>query len=686
MFHSHHSRSWSVNGLALVMLLAAGASAAPPRVWTWGPPLDDGTTDPSTLSACAPRFIQTVRVKVITGHPTLPIEIGMTGTQAATAVCELIQARGLQAGEVAIILQDFAKGDGAPDNPFRYSVSLTTNHADGLTACGPECLVADWWMTPWMSNGIAETRAWMEEFVARYQFLQAEAAGGGGGGLEKLPVPPIPNPSRFIFDNEFEVISGSNMEEVFRLMQLESRWYTEPIPGWFAQTPTGLTPLTMEEIYDQAGRPPYPSGAGQDDPPYLNWLNWYTGVTYQAIEGAMNAAAYSVIRQAWPECMSSDYRTSCRTDNVTDETLPPYIARRYYFETKPGHHAYWQGYSDMQSPITPLVWTRHLRPNESIYDSTLRIHRATFDSLLHSFGGQNPPIVPWFNVTVYLDQLLTTADRHHQRDLLALIRSKGVEELIAWSDGNIFMDSRFTWNNLSSVIAQVWLAAVTDVSVARGVSGSTSGPPQDLLRHADADPLTLLGDGGAGQQLEVVVGFSSCLNNPARLRVSLDSVEQVIGVPDPTGIPADAVTTQVSIRDWSAGGTTPTWHSIGFTRADACGKIEAFYVEDATSYIRPTDGRIEMRVAYSSSIGGIVSVKLDHIAAIELDPSPLVPKCRLADINHDDRLNINDIAAFTLAYDAQCLKADVNHDGVVDAQDTADFYEALTADPSCWSQ
>ncbi|MCA9296695.1 MAG: hypothetical protein KC983_09255, partial [Phycisphaerales bacterium] len=123
------------------------------RYWAWDKPLG--------IAAYTPQIIQMVRVQV---H-------FLTGREAADKVCDLIIDRRLKDDEVCILLQGFGEAGGDPrgkDYHIQGRTPLFLNWNDGLARGSTEY----WWNTPWMKNGLAQTGAWMDQFIARYESRQ----------------------------------------------------------------------------------------------------------------------------------------------------------------------------------------------------------------------------------------------------------------------------------------------------------------------------------------------------------------------------------------------------------------------------------------------------------------------------------------------------------------------------------
>ncbi|MEM9083841.1 MAG: hypothetical protein AAGB34_09605, partial [Planctomycetota bacterium] len=116
-----------------------------PQIWTWG-------TEPVDPEG---RFIRIVK-------PYLP-SAGMTGSDAADIACDTIVSRGLQEGEVTILIQNFGNrfGGGSTvrtdfsrhDNdavvyPNVYSISQSESR-----------------LSIYMANGIPQTLSWVNAFI-----------------------------------------------------------------------------------------------------------------------------------------------------------------------------------------------------------------------------------------------------------------------------------------------------------------------------------------------------------------------------------------------------------------------------------------------------------------------------------------------------------------------------------------
>jgi hypothetical protein len=388
-------------------------SAGAPRFWSWQEPLG--------MAARDPRIVKMVRVRT-----------NRSPEGVADAACAEIVRRRLRAGEVCICLQNFGMGDGGPERKGTGNPALFQNDGDALPAgtCDSP------WLTVWMSRGVAECRAWMDRFIARYALNQARE-------------PRIPDPFRFHFDSEGRIQPHRRRAAAmgaFDAMRRDPRWATEIIPGSGGRT--------LAALYAEAGAPAYradrPDGAES-----LAWVSWYARVANEAAEGAMNEAAYEPIRRAWRTCKSSNFGSSARFDG---QGAPPRLDRA---PRNPEVAFATNASADLQAPV--LYWTQpemQARLGGSVEEATLRRAEEIVDANVMSFGGPHDDVTPWIFMLGHRGEsrgrpLVVTAP--FMKAMLEMLRAKGVREFLLWSDAST-QEGPGNWNALVGIIDEVWAA------------------------------------------------------------------------------------------------------------------------------------------------------------------------------------------------------------------------------------
>ncbi|MFT3685404.1 MAG: hypothetical protein QM783_10830 [Phycisphaerales bacterium] len=316
-----------------VGMLAASASAQTfsyPRVWCFHEPLHsspdmdqyrtiisystayglhDPTTNPGYATVAASEIFGAVSTQVGLGHDDNAVLLYSVGT------------------------------DGMPKHDNQFGTGVTSLYAhddDAIENPGSAAVTLPFTWTPWKVNGIADTKAWMEDFVDEYKSLQSATVSS----------PYTPRPTRFFFDDEVMVI-GDNASDT----QLEAYWNLLKLDSRFCSTSTVLVPGTGQNLYtlwDNAGRPEFVEKTTGYDWKYKSgswcnqqWWNWWSGVCRASVAGAMDEAYYSVIRAKWtttadpgfggtgvvPLC--SDYDGSLRLDSVANAELGSRISNGF---------------------------------------------------------------------------------------------------------------------------------------------------------------------------------------------------------------------------------------------------------------------------------------------------------------------------------------------------------------------
>jgi len=378
--------------------------------WAWDTPLGQ--------AADTPHVIEMVRVSV---HY-------LDGRTAADEVCDIIRERRLRSGEICILLQGFGEGGGDPDGKkwhVKGQTPLFLHWEDGLAQHTTEY----WYYTPWCRRGIDVSRAWMQDFITRYKARQ-------------LADQSIPDPSRFHFDSEGGVrVTWRPFAalKAFDAMVNDPRWSGEVLPG---------VRKTMAQLYDEAGRPSYDPDQEWYRRPNHEWSIWYQGLGIEISDAAMNEAAYTLIRDAWPSARSSNYRTATTFDGVDGrfdtDGMNPWL--RYVHRS----------YADMQAPVCYRVVTTNTRERQPLNAAvSLDLFRDRVVDIMHSAGepdGRN--IVPWLeligNVRTVNGVEVVQSPLESWQEIHALGKM-GVREFIIWSNPSSGADVE-NWNALADIV------------------------------------------------------------------------------------------------------------------------------------------------------------------------------------------------------------------------------------------
>ncbi len=619
-------------------------------MWTWNDPPAPDNIDPLITSS--------VRVKVFVGAR------GMTGVEAADAVCNIIQQRQLTRGRVNIHLQDFGKGDGLPGSPYSDGVALVYQTDDALE----DQTVPMWWMTPYMNNGIAETSTWFGQFIDRYKVRQL------------VSPQSIPDPTRFHFDNEIYVTGCCSIDFVRNFHGvLNDPKATSPAWAIVGNDDGQGSPRTLAQLYSEYLADAVHGGLAPDPQACCihtveanrRWNLWYGRVCSQAVDKAMDLAVQGKIHAAWPGCLVSDYGQAS-LDGLTDPDLPPFSRRVVADPWQAG--AFWANnwgveFYDLQAPVFYPIHFDHRRPGESIFDASMRVHRHELESIIHSYGGGHAAeIVPWIllpgeamDVGWYVvdgpdpdsnpdpvPYFTTFADIHRT---MALLRSFDIGEYLLFNPGG---GTASQWRDFRDVLNQVWAFDPVSVTVTGGeiLSGDLAS-----LRHALWDRLSILMPAG-----ELTVTTQMALNlgspRPARLRVRIEAA-----------VDAGLAQLQVDIRDQTA---LNFWVPLGTVQLTS----ERLVVELASgpsASLFNIVGEADIRLRCLPTVFGAPQTL--HIDLIQLTGLPPCP----GDFNASGKLSVQDLFDYLAAYFSGEPRADFNDSGTISLQDLFDYLTAYFA-------
>jgi hypothetical protein len=430
---------------------------------------------------------------------------------------------------VCILLEGFGMG--------ARKYSLMCNPLDAITDSEDPNRVL-YYETPWMSNGIDEVQGWMQSFVNIYRTRQYSD-------------PNIPDPTRYSYDTEYDDgfsldpwTMSDNSWELWNAICADNRWSSEDLVGYG---------LTLSELYSannwSANTTPS-RNVDWADPVNQEWSKWWEGIAYGMLDAAMNEAAYVAIHSTWPLCSCTNYMSSMSTDGQGS----PLRERIYIGSVGTWFHSHWQGSSDLQAPYLYGVSQTHCQGNESPEEATLRVARTNIENCLTSFGGMDPStITPWIGLPGWT-WLSATLDKDDVRQMMAMLRSKGIREMFVYEDENSDPNSASTsWNQFDSIVDQVW---GTDIASGDVISGNHGAITTDLSEVEFSDNwdlnITAVNDGTKWKTItELYVDPEDPNALPERLRVHLEAKV--------ANASAD-VTAKITIRKTTGGGS---WEQIG---------------------------------------------------------------------------------------------------------------------------
>lgn len=645
--------------IAALVLAGAVIAGDPPTIWTWKEPLGDAE-DMSNAVPLTKGWIPSV------------IDYNEVPEVLARQVHETIVEAGLSEGQVAILLQYF--GHGTDPNAFPpwqlngknykpLAPALTWHPADALTwdpnnNWDPNSV--EYWKTPWMDwginagapddpnnpSGIWGAEEWMKRFICEYEKIREGDPNDPNNypGDSNLPIP-----SRFHFDTESHIGWGDSWTMEHWQALMEDPRYDDPnfgIPGF----PEGKS---LKDLFDDSGL---------DDPNMMDdandyrglqatynnraWTAWYYGLCYQAMDAALEEAAYSQIREAWPGCICSNYITSARMDGEADPNDPwtdpnnPWGGGRWWMQInyflywpscEPGwRQVSWEGSASLQAPqFYAQPYGRIMDPNNPDYsdpnhpfygvndyvDRCMILDRHDLEACINSFPDPNDPnqpthadeLSPWVPLTeapVDDGTRYGVQSKDHSRRFLAMLRAHGVNEFMVYdccdpNDPNMYCVQH--WNAFADVYHQVW---GTDLSQVR-LFGTYSATYLEEVQYADDDFLT-------GASAVAWPSTVHAVDVTAKFDTEFDESDPNT-VPDELRVHIEA---KIASASESATGTVETynftdtaWENIPgatFTLPDS-GELQIVYFDwpadpnDVDEYINEAnDNKVRVRLTISS--------------------------------------------------------------------------------------
>jgi len=585
---------------AILSAAAAAAVAATPDPVFW-------TTDrPQGRADGHGHIIQMVMVPTLWPSkgfvPINPIE-------AADGAIKRIRQRGLRSGEICILMLWLGMGDGVPGNKLQRGTALFRHWCDGLPrppwnrTCvqGEPVSIELWWATPWMSSGVHQTRQYVADFIAEYQYNQDRRNTGD----------PAPDPARFHFDTERRIYAISNESvRAFQLLIHDARWESESLFGYEGT-------VTMADLWRAAEQkgvrlPDITEGKNWAHTANRDWVNWYEGVCLTIADGAMKAACYDPIHRAWPTARCSNYGTSLRID-------PPYINRADLDWCGWGWcDVRWQGAGDLQAVVLYPVESAHQWRGETIWQATMRVHRQNVDALIKSLDGGRDPgeITPWlYNIGEAKKTKRLGPDRwatHRvskadMRQMLAMLRGRGIREFLIWNDKG---PTERDWDDLADVIDQVWLYDPVEHAV---VLGTMERPqPVDRLKYAVDDVLSVTAaERGANHVAAIDVGFE--LRPPGRVPL-LEVLNTTVEAKLSTSSAAEAAELTISLLNWRDRKYEPVYTG---TLSASAQSIHQAAVRSGGSYVKPETGSVQVRIACTAD--ALFTAEIDLVQVVEAD-------------------------------------------------------------------
>lgn len=602
--------------MACVTSAGAPALADRPRIWNWEPTLGGAAHDPA--------FLPLVRMYPLAGE---------SGTSMAQRLVTEIRRLQLGAGEIGVILHHY--GRSVP--PLAYDPADAAVVPSGIAALASG--------TPWMSNGLPKAKAWTDAFIAEYRRLQIELG--------------VPSPHRFHMDSElrlpklcYQSAGGAGLDDcwgipplqLFDAIALDARWSIERVP---VSEPSGVVWRTLKELHDAAGAPAWDSTQPRSAVVNQSWSRWFDGMQRSVMEGAFETALYGPVRNAWPDCKSSEFAQSLRVDGQVEPGGGLRVFRDFEWWLNGWMESAWHGAGDLQTPTLYAFGTTFMVPGSDWVDANIRLDRGNLDACLHSYGGADPStITPWImlpGVQLPIGPMTwREADASMLQERMSMLRWRGIGEFQTWGIGT----TASAWTGLVRAVDAVWSSMIVDVVLAQG---SCADPARlAAVQQADRDAVELQA-GSAGIELRIrVQGVDGAAGPCARDRVLVHA--ECSGTPGTLRI--EAARAGDPAAGWLEVVSAPvvTDGSVGLHRS---------WIESAAECVR-ADGSVLMRLSTDSA-----SLRVDLFRCARFaDPGP--------DLDGSGSVDTGDLAMALIEFGPSAGgHADLDGSGAIDFGDLA---------------
>lgn len=334
-----------------------------PTYWTWAPPLGAAASLPNYIP-----MVPTPQGRIITS--------GETGIQLADATTSAITLYGLKPGQVTITFNGWGYADRSP--------RLWRHPSDGISGGNSS-------QVPFYAEGIAECRAWVQDYIDRYLANQ-------------VANPEIPDPHAIWLDYEERLFIANQFVSNWASLKTDPRWTTEQV---FYGGQTWAQRLAEEGI----GDPPNPSGNASGA--NLAWSLKVGPLLMESMAWALDQALFNLMTEQWPNLKTSNWRTSHSGLHV--EAWGRYSAR------VGGTH---------QAPI--------------LYASSLSALQADWYDEMNPLYADRP-YSPWIQFIGEGGVTGGTIDGYLDLNV-AKAWSLGVRDILLWGDPNGSMNSTANWN------------------------------------------------------------------------------------------------------------------------------------------------------------------------------------------------------------------------------------------------
>lgn len=367
----------------------------------------------------------------------------------ADKVVDQILSKGLgkEGIPVAIVLQSFGmEGD--------WKLDLLTDPRDGYRYMFADKVVEED-RTIFMRHGVEAARQWMQKFIARYKFRQNPEHRNAFVVPRSAGVPwfdpaidVLPDPHRFHFDAERKP-NTADVILFHRLLHHDPRADAESIFGFEGRT---LRELYIDYLADFRGAPgaPYATYLAWPEGANRRFHDWYRSAVLQASEGAMDKAAYELIRQAWPDANGpgiptsvSNFATSAHYDGQEGRFL----------NSESWSEVSWTPRADLMAPV--FYSPSSVRANEEGYEHREDWYRSNLkartESMIGSAGGSDS-LTPWIQLPWIRDEDgAPTRDMVHSA--LSVLKARKVTEMLVFEHKGY---GAAHWDLFHQIIRQVY--------------------------------------------------------------------------------------------------------------------------------------------------------------------------------------------------------------------------------------
>jgi hypothetical protein len=257
------------------------------------------------------------------------------------------------------------------------------------------------------------------------------------------------------------------------------------------------------------------------------------------MDAAMDEAAFQPIREAWPDCKSSNYNVSSAYDGDGDPARlrPPVVHEWYSFS--------YRMFADMAAPRCywriPFLWL----PGEKHWEATVRDARDRVSRSGASYGLTPSDVCPWIQLVGcyarWWQDEKKTMSKKCMYHMLSMLEQERVQEMVIWSNMST-QETNEHWNTFIKCVDAIWGQGHTDYVVEQGES-------------VDEDPSLLNGGEGMVYRISATPSANGTRRVRLRLGFSLDPEEPTdeIKVVLKSMISKPTGSGKIRLRNWTTG-------------------------------------------------------------------------------------------------------------------------------------